>query len=168
MKITQDEMDALIKNNKLYDLNILNRKITVDELNENIKKYLYFGYDCISQFIIAETRAKRLGVYGKCKCCKGTGKIFLNQKIEELYNAWDNYSYIQPPIGEGYQLWSTTIDGPISPVFRSIEELARYCTENKTVFADYTMSYDEWYRFIFNNRYTPIMKRYIKIMRREK
>lgn len=35
-----------------------------------------FNHDAINRFILIETRAKRLGVYGHCQDCKGDGYIY--------------------------------------------------------------------------------------------
>lgn len=45
-----------------------------------------------------------------------------------------------------YQMYETTSEGtPISPVFATPEELARWCADNgASAFADMTMSYEEW------------------------
>lgn len=172
MMITQDDVDALIDNNRLWEfvrvpLNEEQKKdclssgwlpynngykVTATEINNIVKEHnphnMFFGHDTCNQLIIAKSRAKRLGVYGECPYCHGTGEFYCSEEIKQLHY---NFEYIEPPIGEGYQLWSTTIDGPCTPVFKSIEELARYCTDNETIFANQKMSYDEWYKFISDN-----------------
>jgi hypothetical protein len=35
-----------------------------------------FGHDAINRHILIETRAKRLGVYGRCDQCGGSGSVF--------------------------------------------------------------------------------------------
>ena len=34
------------------------------------------GHDAINRWILVETRAKRLGVYGNCALCNGAGHIY--------------------------------------------------------------------------------------------
>ena len=49
-----------------------------------------------------------------------------------------------------YQMYETTSEGtPISPVFKTAEELARWLTDNRaSAFADMTCSYDQWLAMI--------------------
>ena len=50
---------------------------------------------------------------------------------------WKKYFKVDPPEDEGWQLWETTTEGfPVSPVFKTLEVLAKWCEENATVFAD--------------------------------
>ena len=51
---------------------------TADKVNElQGKRGIGFhGHDAINRWILIETRAKRLGVYGKCDQCGGEGHIF--------------------------------------------------------------------------------------------
>lgn len=52
---------------------------------------------------------------------------------------------LDPPKGEGYQLWETTTEGsPISPVFKTVEELAKWCENNATIYGFSKISYQEW------------------------
>lgn len=52
---------------------------------------------------------------------------------------------LDPPKGNGYQLWETTSEGsPISPVFKTIEALAKYCETECTVYGSDKLSYNEW------------------------
>ncbi len=54
-------------------------------------------------------------------------------------------NHIEPPNGEGYQLWETTSAGsPKSPVFKTVEELAGWCENNATIFAGFTATKEEW------------------------
>lgn len=59
----------------------------------------------------------------------------------ELKNLW----YYDVPKGEGYQLWNTTTEGhPMSPVFKTLEELCEWCAKNATTFASHTATKEEW------------------------
>ena len=52
---------------------------------------------------------------------------------------------IEPPEGEGYQLWETTSEGsPSSPVFKTLDELCEWCEENATTFAHFKATKEEW------------------------
>jgi hypothetical protein len=45
----------------------------------------------------------------------------------------DCYYSREPPKGEGWQLWQTVSDGPLSPVFKTPEELINWMCEPDTV-----------------------------------
>ena len=61
---------------------------------------------------------------------------------------------LEIPKGDGYQIWETVSEGsPITPVFATPEELARWCVENDN--AKYGLAgpgarpdYEGWMRFI--------------------
>ena len=57
----------------------------------------------------------------------------------------DDFIGTEPPKGNGYQLWETVSEGsPSSPVFKTAEELAKWCETNATIFASEKCSYDKW------------------------
>jgi len=113
---------------------------TAEEVNEWARKTL--GHDAINQSICVKAKAKRLGFYGECYHCKGNGWYFCEDKYEELSEAWER---IEPPEGEGYQLWENVSEGsPISPVFKSLDELCEWAETNATTFAHYKASVAEW------------------------
>jgi hypothetical protein len=63
---------------------------------------------------------------------------------DDEIDAWQG---TDPPEGEGWQLWETTSEGsPVSPVFPSAEELADWCADNATWFADARWTRDQWLR----------------------
>ena len=53
---------------------------------------------------------------------------------------------IHPPKGEGWQMWETTSEGsPISPVFATPEELARWLADSgASAFGDMTATREQW------------------------
>lgn len=66
---------------------------------------------------------------------------------------------VQPPTGDGYQLWETVSEGsPISPVFATPEELARWLVEpgNDTSITKDT-GYEQWLVFIQGDGWAPSM-----------
>jgi hypothetical protein len=84
------------------------------------------GHDAIDRWTLIETRAKRLGVWGKCHFCRGKGEIQPPRKKKKAYKKWHSY---EPPTGDGYQLWETVSEGsPITPVFETMELLAVWCS----------------------------------------
>lgn len=64
---------------------------------------------------------------------------------------------IEPPAGEGYQIWETVSEGsPISPVFATPEELAHYMAGNPQS-ADKGSSFESWTAFIRGTGWAPTM-----------
>lgn len=100
--ITQDEVEALVRQGRLESF--VDSSIHFDEDTgrwlkrtagdtvlyseceppqmpsaEQVNKWYktaIFGHDSINRWICIETRAKRLGVYGKCQTCKGNGFLY--------------------------------------------------------------------------------------------
>ena len=152
--LTQIEVDALVKEGRLMDLTHnwepeigWSKKEpayipTADEVN-NWAINAPFGHDSIYRWICVKARAEHQGVYGTCEFCGGEGEIWQSDEIKKLNELWESFD---PPVGEGYKLWSTTTEGhPMTPVFSSAEELAEYCGLNKvSVFGSSTMTKEEW------------------------
>ena len=67
--ITQDEFDALKEGGRLWDYD------NVEEVNRK-SSGRHMVHDAINRWICVATRAKRLGVYGKCKKCEGNGYLY--------------------------------------------------------------------------------------------
>lgn len=64
---------------------------------------------------------------------------------------------INPPTGDGFQLWENTSEGaPRSPVFGTAEELAEWCAENDTVFANIKATKAEWLKMIERNCFAGV------------
>jgi len=82
--------------------------------------------------------------------CSNCDKIFNNCDEDARYCVWYNQNlkklwYYDVPQGEGYQLWGTTTEGnPLSPVFKTLEELCEWASKNATTFAHFTASKEEW------------------------
>lgn len=74
-------------------------------------------------------------------------------KFHEFYGIQKNLSNkVEPPEGDGYQLWETTSEGsPVSPVFTTLDELCDWCEDNATTFGSYKATKDEWKRMLDNN-----------------
>jgi hypothetical protein len=152
--VTQDEADALVAAGRLRkwspDEGWQAVTRTAAEVNAaNARGASGFGdmaHDAISRYILVETRAKRLGVYGHCTHCDGKGYIFATPEIEAQHEAWTHF---EPPSGDGYQLWETTSEGsPISPVFDSIEKLCEYAAAHCSTFGSHRTSAAEWRRML--------------------
>jgi hypothetical protein len=61
----------------------------------------------------------------------------------------DDCASIDPPAGEGWQLWETTSEGsPMSPVFATADELAQWMGTNPCLFAGGRTSYETALKWI--------------------
>ena len=104
-KITQDEADALVAGNRLHDLtshyvagegwvkNDPPTPVTAEMVNalnrQNAPRGMGFmQHDAINRWILVETRAKRLGVYGKCQECGGEGHIYTEPEAKLQLTLW--------------------------------------------------------------------------------
>ncbi len=127
---------------------------TAKEVNDWDRKG--FGHDSCNHWICTKSRAKRLGFYGLCPLCGGNGYYWADDKFEVLSEEWD---WIEPPEGDGYQMWETTSEGsPISPVFATPEELARWLADNNaSTFGKSTTTYENWLKFIRGPGWAPSM-----------
>jgi len=89
-----------------------------------------------------------------CPTCEGNATVekYPGQRAEA--DAWEP---IEPPTGEGWQMWETTSDGsPLSPVFATPEELAEWCVDGATVFGCHRAGRDEWLRIITGEDFAHI------------
>lgn len=155
--LSQDDVDALIADNRLHDLTHTFVKgegwkpkdppyhPTAREVNE--WSLHGFGHDSINSWICIKARCKREGVSENCSVCQGHGNIWPCNTAKWLYETFEN---IEPPTGDGWQMWETTTNGsPISPVFATPEELARWLANNGTsAMGSQTADYDTWLRMI--------------------
>ncbi len=81
------------------------------------------GWD-VDRKVMAEAEAE--GWDATCPRCKGHG----NLATDEL-RAWEEAMPATPlPEGNGWQLWETVGDSPMSPVFATADELAEWMTVN--------------------------------------
>lgn len=105
-----------------------------------------FGHDSINQSIVVRAECARLGVPETCETCCGHGSVerWPGQRAEA--ESWEP---IQPPTGEGWQMWETTSEGsPSSPVFETPEALADYCATHVSVFGRSMAPRDQWLSII--------------------
>lgn len=165
--LEQEDVDALIKAGRLMDFTrvpindeqkeIVKQKIadggnswlpydngykpTPKEVNEwNLKG---MGHDSINCSVVIKARLAKEGKSHLCPNCNGTGDNWQHEKAKELYENWQDYD---PPTGEGFQLWTTTSEGsPMTPVFKSLDDLCEYCEKEKvSVFGSNTATKEEW------------------------
>ena len=82
-----------------------------------------------------------------CEQCKKFAKII---NLPMTKSDCPELPMLEPPTGEGYQLWETTTEGsPQSPVFATPEELAQWLVDNNaSTFGCQTTTYENWLKFI--------------------
>lgn len=109
------------------------------------------GHDSINASICIEARCKRAGVPVECARCDGEGSLWPTREIRQQCEDWEP---TEPPTGPGYQLWSTTSEGePITPVCRSLGELARHAAVHCTTFGTSNRATaEEWERMLEADR----------------
>lgn len=103
-------------------------------------------------YAIMKAEAARRGGTLDCSTCDGEGSRFRDEQHRLDHDAWRP---IDPPTGEGWQLWETVSEGsPISPVFASAQDLARHLGR---VDASRDDGMDEagWLRFIEKGGWAP-------------
>ena len=149
--LSQDDVDALIAGNRLWDFT---REIdpgggwkdknpipVITAAEVNAWSINGWGHDSINQWVVVSAACERAGVEETCPHCKGHGDIATDEQRE----AADHVETYEPPAGDGYQLWETTSEGsPVTPVFATIEELCDYAAINCSTFADIKATAEEW------------------------
>ncbi|HXS23395.1 MAG TPA: hypothetical protein VN719_04140 [Gemmatimonadales bacterium] len=101
------------------------------------------GHDSTNCYICVTARCEREGAPVLCTECGGSGDQWPSKAHQHL--AEELWKPIDPPTGEGYQLWETTTEGsPQSPVFASLDELCAWCETNASTFGRYTATASEW------------------------
>lgn len=155
--LTQDEVDALVGRGRLMDFTHTWKRgegwkpkeppyqPTAAEVNEWAQHGM--GHDSINRWICVETRAKRFGVYGQCEACAGEGEIWARAEVKAASEAWES---TEPPTGDGWQMWENTSEGsPMSPVFATPEELARWLADTgASASGRETATYAHWLAMI--------------------
>lgn len=77
-----------------------------------------------------------------CGWCRKAAKLAGKEIKSHGCPDWQ----VGPPQGDGWQMWETTTEGsPMSPVFATPEELARWLADNKaSAMGSQTASYEDW------------------------
>lgn len=84
-----------------------------------------FGHDPTNVYVVVRARCAREGVPVECETCGGSGQAWRDDAHKAAHEAWEA---TEPPEGEGWQLWQTVSDGPISPVFPTADGLIEWMT----------------------------------------
>ncbi|UTC28789.1 hypothetical protein MARCHEWKA_02770 [Brevundimonas phage vB_BpoS-Marchewka] len=80
--------------------------------------------------------------------CHG-GAVYDSPGIKAALDAWVR---TEPPEGEGWQMWQTVSDGPISPVFATAHGLAHWMARSR--YSD-GLSSAQWLKFITGPGWSP-------------
>lgn len=153
--LSQDDVDALVKNGRLMDFThtwskekgwkIKNPPYhpTAKEVNE--WSLVGLAHDGINQSVCVNARCKKEKVSSMCKHCKGHGGIWESKEYKKKFDKW---KMTEPPTGPGYQIWETVSEGsPVSPVFEKPEDLANWMVKNDTSVTKNT-TFEQWVKFI--------------------
>lgn len=137
--LDQSDVDALWKSNRIT--RDFKEKPTAEQLNMFIASQP-MGHDGVNLWVVTKNKCKQFRMPYKCHKCNGDGNIVVD---EEMKTKSENWKITEPPKGEGFQLWGTTNEGsPMSPVFKTAEELADWCEPNATIFGKDKISKEKW------------------------
>ena len=107
------------------------------------------GHDSSSAHLVIKARCKREGVSRTCPTCDGYGSTEAYPGQREESEDWE---WIEPPTGPGYQLWETTSEGsPKTPVYETIEELCVYAAANVSTFGSDMATAEQWREMLDEN-----------------
>jgi hypothetical protein len=168
--LEQEDVQALLDKNRLWDFtrvprNNEQRAIVMQRIADGHNPWLPenngyiptaeevnrwsrwgMGHDSSNKRTCVEARAKRTGIWGHCDVCDGAGELWHSPEIKKAAEEWE---HIEPPAGEGYQLWEETSEGsPISPVFDSFDALCDWAADNATTFGHFKATAAEWRKML--------------------
>lgn len=100
------------------------------------------GHDAVNAWVCVRARCEREGVPVECEVCHGEQDLWPSEAAKQLCESWQ---VVEPPTGDGFQLWETTSEGsPASPVFETLEALCEWCADNATTFGSAKATAAEW------------------------
>lgn len=101
------------------------RVVTAADVNARTRACGPFGSVHDLSYYVVIYRAKKAGLdHTPCSKCKGRFSVYLSPEAERRSKRWKP---IQPPLGEGWQLWEGVSSGsPVTPVFATAEELIQH------------------------------------------
>lgn len=159
--LTQEDVDVLVAEGRLMEFTHTwdkekrwqprdpMPKVTAEQVNH--WSILGFGHDAINCGYVIRERCRRDGVPETCVECRGHGYQEAYEGQREDADAW---TATQPPTGDCWQLWETVSEGsPISPVFTTPEDLARWMVSGQSEWMMPT-DYDAALRFV-NDGWAP-------------
>lgn len=105
----------------------------------------------VGWWILVQRELDRIGAQPHCSapgCVKGL--VFDSPAAQSAYEGWER---TEPPEGEGWQMWQTVSDGPISPVFTTPQALAKFMAQSPKYAGDMTQA--QWMKFITGPGWAP-------------
>lgn len=111
--VTQEEFEAV------RSAGHVKPEITLEEARTRCKLWYGSVYSEEGVNFLVRLRAEREGVFGFCPMCAGSGKIWFDEEVNRLHEAWKP---VDPPSGPGFQAWDDEGTYPISQVFATEEE----------------------------------------------
>lgn len=104
-------------------------------------------------YILVVAECKRLGKSHICEACDGQGHTWPTAEAKAASDAWQR---IEPPKGDGFQLWETVSEGsPVSPVFERVDELARWLESNPPSSTSRGHTFYDWMVFLQGPGWAP-------------
>lgn len=163
--LTQADVDALIEGGRLYDFTHTwvqgdgwkpkDPKPIVTAAEVNTWSLAGFGHDSINRWIVVRAICERQGKRETCEHCDGHGS---HERYEGQRAEAEAWTAPELPTGDGWQLWSTTTEGhPVSPVFATGDELARWMSTNPCGFAGSTPSLETAMTWVHGDGWSPSM-----------
>jgi len=160
--LNQDDVNALVEGGRLMDFtHTWSREtgwqprvpaVVPTAADVNVWSLAGMGHDSINAWVVIKAECARLGIDPVCRTCEGEGRQWDSPENKATYEAWTPEP---PPEGPGYQIWETVSEGsPISPVFASPQELARWMAEHPYG-VDEGTSYEQWLAFIGGPGWAP-------------
>src|SRR5262249_28424548 len=83
-------------------------------------------FDEGSLLTLFATKCELLGHHIKCSECEGYRRLWPTLELRKSSGIWQPDD---PPVGDGFQMWSSDQGCPLSPVFLEPKELAKWMTE---------------------------------------
>ncbi|MEH0542988.1 hypothetical protein QA802_07865 [Streptomyces sp. B21-105] len=135
--LAQDDVDALIAADRLYDFTHTwtrengwqPKEPSVTPTAEQVNEWSIsgLGHDAINASVVVRARCEREGVESICQTCDGHATIEAYPGQRADAEAWEP---TDPPEGDGWQLWETVSEGsPVSPVFATADGLAAWMSD---------------------------------------
>lgn len=155
----QSDVNALVAEGRLVELthDFIDRKWIPTGKTPTAKEVNTWAvidpmaHDSLNAWICVKAKCDSLGVDHICSTCGGESFIWNSEDDRILYEEWKP---TPPPTGPGYQIWETVSEGsPVSPVFDTPEELAKWMTYNSSG-VDVGTSYEQWMKFILGPGYS--------------
>ncbi|MGT2469283.1 hypothetical protein [Paraburkholderia terrae] len=107
-----------------------------------------------AQLTLFAGKCEMLGLALKCSECEGYRRLWPTGELRSSSGAWQQ---MDPPVGEGFQMWSSVESCPVSPVFAGPSDLAKWMTEfGRPENFDIAPTYEVWLSLIEMKWAVPI------------